>query len=56
MNVYWRVELIVFRYEQGDDEDDLTWDMESEEVVSIHDNEEEAHEAAFVGLQRLGVE
>lgn len=56
MKTYWRVELIVFRYEQGDDEDDLTWEMELEEVVSIHDNPEEAHEAVFVGLQNLGVE
>lgn len=43
MKTYYRVELVIFKYNQGDDEDDLTWDMEEEEVVSIHDTAEEAY-------------
>jgi hypothetical protein len=45
VRTYWRVELVIYEYEQGDEEDDLVWHMDAEEVVSIHDDRDEAHRA-----------
>jgi hypothetical protein len=53
--VYYRVELVIYEYEQGEEEDDLTCHMDREEVISTHNDREDAHLSLDAIMVQLGL-